>query len=119
MCVQRVLPRSYFLLGLAISTAVTFGSTFEARAQADLNMQSRLDSFTPPFVLSPAFATPIELPRDVAERLKTLDKKKRGGACMSAKDFVLLIYDIYKEIIPADLQDENNLKEQLEKPEEA
>jgi hypothetical protein len=132
MCVQRVLPRSYLLLGLAISTAITFGSAFEAQAQADFNIQSRLNTFTTPLVLSPDIATPSATPSDpTAAVFSSFSKGARnaaapkGGACIKDKDFVLLILKKLStegklRYMPEDLQDLKSGKDpRLAKPEDA
>jgi hypothetical protein len=113
--------------GFAVSAvaATTFGSAFEARAQADLNIQSRLDSFTPPFVLSPRLGTPVDLPPGLNKYLTFEGKgpdETKGGACMSAKDFILLIHSVHPEILPIELQGlkKSQLVEYIDKkPEDA
>jgi hypothetical protein len=83
MSVWRVLPPRHFAFAFAISTAVVIalGSSIDAQAQ-DLNLQSRINTFSPPIV----FLTPEIAPSQTPELYNGT------WTCVSDAQFVYIHY---------------------------
>ena len=79
MSYVSVLSSRYFFNGLVVAGAL-LGISSTARAQADLNLQSRLDGITTRLDLTPSIAAPVVLPSGVAAAL-ALERDRKNATC--------------------------------------
>jgi hypothetical protein len=100
MSTQRA---KYFVLGLPVFVcwAAVFGSTIEARGQADPNLQSRIQTFSPPLA-----AQPLQLPEgSKADRISLLGGDNK---CVSRNDPTVIhaVVLYHNRISPIHLDDD-------------
>jgi hypothetical protein len=98
MVTQRIVSPNYLGIGLAIATGIALGlgSTVEAQAQLDPNIQSRIDVYTIPLV--PSISGFQQFGGNV-------------GACLSDAVFVLILYRDHRLMLPTFLEqmDDHNI----------